>query len=133
LPILLWRCAHGEAPAVTLTCAETVAIAPPDDSVDSNIVHITGDGWISSFGEGPTVTKRIIFDAGITLEHNPPQLELLTGADRTITTPAIGLYACDGKGRWREVHFTATGAAELSRRLDRIEQRLAAIEQHLKR
>ena len=38
--------------------------------------------------------------------------------DRYITTPAIGLYASGGDGCWSEVHFTETGARELSRRLD---------------
>lgn len=130
MPILQWRCAHGEAPAVTLACARTVALAPPDDSVNSNLVHITGHGSIASFGEGPPIIKRVMFDAGITLEHGP-KLQLLCCMNRTINVPAIGLYASDGSGHWNEVHFTETGAREISRRLDRIEQRLAEIERHL--
>ena len=69
-----------------------------------------------------------MFAAGITLKHNPPRLELLTGQDRNITSPAVGLYACAGGDAWYEVHFTMTGAGELSRRLDDLEQRLAALE-----
>jgi hypothetical protein len=130
LPILQWRCAHGEAPAVALACARTVEIAPLDDSVDTNLVRITGKGSIASFGEGPPIIKRVMFDAGITLEHSA-RLQLLCCMNRQISVPAIGLYACDGMGHWNEVHFTETGARELSRRLDRIEQRLAEIERHL--
>ena len=128
MPILQWRCAHGEAPAVTLACARCVAIAPLDDTVDANAVRIKGEGAIESFGEGPPTVKRVMFAAGITLNHNPPRLELLTGQDRNITSPAVGLYACAGGDAWYEVHFTMTGAGELSRRLDDLEQRLAALE-----
>jgi hypothetical protein len=55
LPILQSRGAHGEAPAVSLECAETLAIAPLDDSIDSNLVRIEGGGTIASFGEGPII------------------------------------------------------------------------------
>ena len=48
-----WACAAGDAPPVTLSCAATVAIAPPDDSVDTNNVVITGTGTIYSFGPSP--------------------------------------------------------------------------------
>lgn len=127
MPILQWRCAHGEAPAVALECAETLAIAPHDDSVDSNLVRIEGTGTIVSFGDGPIIVKRVLFDPGITLKHSA-RLQLLTCADREISTPAIGLYACNGGGIWNEIHFTATGAAEVTRRLHAIEQRLAKLE-----
>ncbi|TYL87426.1 hypothetical protein [Bradyrhizobium cytisi] len=130
MPILQWRCAHGEAPAVTLACAETVELAPVDESVDSNVVHITGKGSIFSFGKAPPVLKRVLFEAGITLEHSPG-LQLLCCVRRRITVPSIGLYASDGFGHWSEVHFTETGARELSRRLDKIEQRLDEIERRL--
>jgi hypothetical protein len=133
LPILQWRCAHGEAPAVAVACARTVELAPRDDSVDSNVVLIEGAGTIEWFGNGPPIVKRVLFPAGIELLHNPPRLQLLSCQDRNITTPAIGLYASDGSGHWNEVHFTATGAQEITRRLDRIEQRLAEIEHSLKR
>jgi hypothetical protein len=131
LPILQWRCAHGEAPAVPLACARTVALAPLDDSVDSNLVLIEGKGVIESFGEAPPVIKRVLFQAGITLIHNPPQLSLLPCMDRIIVAPAIGLYASGGDGCWSEMHFTETGARELSRRLSTIEERLEEIERRL--
>ena len=133
MPILQWRCAHGDALPVTLTCAETVAIAPHNDSVDSNIVRIAGCGIIEWFGDGPPITKRVIFGPGIVLVHNPPRLELLTDADRSIAALSVGTYSCDGAGNWREVHFTSTGAAELSRRLDLLEERLARVERMLAR
>jgi hypothetical protein len=135
MPILQWRCAHGEAPAVTLACSLVVSLAPHDDSVDSNLVRITGSGTpgastIISFGNGPPIIKRVMFEAGITLVHSA-NLQLLCCKNRLIGAPAIGLYASDGNGHWHEVHFTETGARELSRRLDRIEARLAEIEHHL--
>lgn len=128
MPILQWRCAHGDAPPVTLACAKTVALAPHDDSVDSNIVRISGCGVIEWFGNGPPVTKRVVFGPGIVLVHNPPRLELLTDADRSTAALSVGTYSCDGNGNWLEVHFTSTGAAEMSRRLDDLEQRLARVE-----
>jgi hypothetical protein len=127
LPILQWRCAHGEAPVVKLACSTIVVIAPHDDSVDSNLIRIEGPGTIVSFGEGPIIVKRVLFDPGITLKHSA-ELQLLSCTDREITTPAIGLYACNGGGIWNEIHFTATGAAEVTRRLDAIEQRLTKLE-----
>lgn len=127
MPILQWRCAHGEAPAVTLACARRIAIAPLDDGVDSNAVRIKGEGAIESFGEGPPVVKRVMFAPGVTLKHNPPQLELLTGQDRHITAPAVGLYACAGGDAWYEVHFTMTGEREPSRRIDELERRIASL------
>jgi hypothetical protein len=130
LPYLPWGCAHGEVPAVTLACADTVEIAPLDDSVDSNVVHIRGGGTIRSFGEAPPILKRVLFDSDITLIHSPA-LQLLSCMDRRITTASIGLYASDGFGHWNEVHFTETGAREFSRRLDRIEARLEEIERRL--
>lgn len=128
MPILQWRCAHGEAAPVTLACARRVALAPLDDSVDSNAVRIKGEGSIESFGAGPAIVKRVMFAAGITLKHNPPQLELLAGCDRDITAPAVGLYACAGGDAWYEIHFTMTGRDEPSRRIDELEQRIAALE-----
>ena len=130
MPILRWRCAHGEAPAVTLACPHNgrLAIAPLDDSVDSNAIRIKGEGRIEAFGEGPPVVKRVMFAAGVTLVHNPPRLELLTERDRIITSPAVGLYACAGGDAWYEVHFTMTGDREPSRRIAELERRLAEIE-----
>jgi hypothetical protein len=133
VPILRWECAHGDAWPVTLACARTVEIAPSDDSVDTNLVRIAGGGTIDWFGEGPPITKRVIFDPGVRLVHRPPAQTLLTEADRIITALSIGTYSCDGEGHWLEIHFTSTGAAEFSRRLDAIEQRLDRIERDSRR
>jgi hypothetical protein len=131
LPYLPWHSAHGEACPVTLACAPTVEIAPLDDSVDTNLVHITGTGTIEWFGEARPIIKRVLFQAGITLKHNPPRLSLLCCRDRYLTTPAIGLYASLGDSNWSEVHFTETGTRELSRRIDSILERLEEIERRL--
>jgi hypothetical protein len=58
-------------------------------------------------------------------------LTLLSEQDRLVITPWVGTYVCDGQGHWLELHFTGTGVAEVARRLDEIEQRLAAIEERL--
>jgi hypothetical protein len=124
--------ALGDAPSVSLPAAATVAIAPPDDSVDTNRVIITGSGTINSFGiacgaltraqylndpgdvaatnDVMTVTKRVEFnpDAGqtITLHHDPLSISLLGGVDRTIGTHSFGEYQSDSSGYWCETQFS---------------------------
>lgn len=129
MPVIPWNCAHGEAPSVLVRCdGPTVEIAPYDDSVDSNSVLVHGPGTIYAFGPGPPIVKRVMFSPGITLKHNPPILSLLTCQDRVIATPAVGTYARNGDGQWSEIHFSATGSAEVSRRMDALESRLAELE-----
>jgi hypothetical protein len=100
MPILRWRAAHGDAAPVTLACAPTVHLAPWDDRIDSNIIHITeGSGPIQSFGWGQACTKRVLFDQGIILKHSG-RLQLLGLRDREITEPAIGIYSTTGDGYW---------------------------------
>jgi hypothetical protein len=123
--------AFGDAPSKTLPAAATVAIAPADDSVDTNRIIITGSGTINSFGiayggqtraqylndpddvaatdDVITVTKRVEFrpDAGqvITLHHDPLNVSLLGGADRVIKTKSFGEYQSDTTGYWCEISF----------------------------
>jgi hypothetical protein len=143
MPLLRWRAEHGEAPIVTLACARIVELSPADGSVGSNTVYIKGDGTIECFGNGPSgdidpqgrewglaITKTVFFDAGITLKHSL-QLTTLSLRDRVMLTPCVGIYRCNGGSSWGEVLFAATGAAEVSRRLDDIEARLARIEKSI--
>jgi hypothetical protein len=109
-----------------VACARLVHLAPWDESVDTNIVHVTGRGAIESFGWGQASTKRVLLDAGIILNHSK-HLQLLGLQDREINEPAIGIYATTGDGYWNEISFTATGAAEPVRRLDAIDRRLDAM------
>jgi hypothetical protein len=145
LPLLRWRAEHGEAPLVTLACARTVDLSPEDGSVNSNTVFIKGEGVIESFGNGPAgecdpqgqwcglaITKTVFFAPGITLKHSP-RLHTLSERDRVMTTACVGVYRCNGGSNWGEVFFTATGDAEITRRLDDIEQRLIRIENHADR
>ena len=145
MPILRWRCEHGEAPTVDLACATVVDLSPQDGSVHSNTVYISGEGTIESFGNGPAgerapqgrawglaVTKTVVFDAGITLKHSD-RLLTLSGRDRVMATACIGIYRCNGGGRWVEVHFAATGSAEATRRLETIERRLDEIDERLRK
>jgi hypothetical protein len=126
MPILRWRAAHGDAAIIRLACADTVHLSPWDGRVDSNIVHIAGQGVISSFGWGQAVTMRVLFDGGIILKHSA-HLQLLGLQDREIAEPAIGIYCSDGNSYWNEINFTETGAREFVRRLDAIDARLDAI------
>lgn len=133
MPILSMTCAFGNSPEVTLPSASTVNLAPADDSVDSNRVHLTGTATINSFGvaygcdpqpdiedeDGNTiempplrpfwsVTKYVRFDKNIVLHHNPPTLSLLGKADRTTRKDDIGTYTSDGAGlgHWTEEGYT---------------------------
>jgi hypothetical protein len=143
MPLLRWRAKHGEAPVVTLACARTVELSPANGSVGSNTVYIKGEGTIESLGNGPSgeidpqgrewglaITKTVFFDAGITLKHSL-QLTTLSLRDRVMLTPSVGIYRCNGGRIWGEVFFAATGAADVSRRLDDIEMRLARIEKSI--
>jgi hypothetical protein len=120
MPLASFYCAIGDSPAVTLAAAATVNLAPPDDSVDTNRVIITGSGTISSFGvacqgvlneagQPATVTKRVTFvpNAGqtITLHHNPPALSLYSLADRPMTGRCFATYQSDANGNWQETSF----------------------------
>jgi hypothetical protein len=127
MPIIPWQCANGDASPVSLPCAATVALAPPDNSVDTNRVVITGTGTITSFGPPPGpqitdpnappvpigVTKKVTFEPApsITLTHSAPTLVLLGNASRTITAKSIGVYCCDINGNWTEESFVDTSRA----------------------
>jgi collagen triple helix repeat protein len=126
-----WQCAQGDAPTKALPCAATVAIAPADDSVDTNRVTITGTGTIYSFGPAAQtiidseadengdpvpiysswgVTKKVVFQpsgGSITLAHSA-SLYLIGQASRSISTVCIGTYRCDANGIWVEESFQDT-------------------------
>ena len=115
MQIVPWVCALGDAPPVTLPVAATVAIAPPDDSVDTNKIIISGNGTISSFGAtAPLVTKDVTFNptGGTITLVNSAQLVLLGGSNRIISAQSFAKYASDGLGHWQEISFSSstTGA-----------------------
>lgn len=116
MPIVPWQCALGDAPAVTLPVAATVAIAPPDNSVDTNKVTISGTGTISSFGAAPLVTKDVTFlpVGGTIVLTNSLALQLLGATSRTITGQCFGRYASDGTGNWVEIGFAATASSPVA-------------------
>jgi hypothetical protein len=117
MSIVPFNCAIGDAPSKILPCASTVALAPPDDSVDTNKIIITGHGTITSFGPPPAntgVTKQVTFEpsgGSIVLTHSAPSLVLLGAATRTIGTVCIGVYSCDTSGHWTEESFADTTQA----------------------
>ena len=102
----------GEAAPITLPCADVVALAPMDDSVDSNAVIIEGAGEITSFGDSQRyVLKRVKFvPLGGTIKlFNGPQLNLLSGQQRSIKNISFGMYVCNGANSWDEVYFVERG------------------------
>jgi hypothetical protein len=112
MPIVPWQCALGDAPAATFPAATTVEIAPPDDSIDTNKIVITGTGTISSFGaSAPLVTKDVTFvpSGGPITLVNSAQLTLL-GGTRTIGAKSFGRYASDGAGHWQEIAYFAVAS-----------------------
>jgi len=119
-----YRCALGDAAAITLPAAAVVDINVPDPPrnpdgtqdrgpTDSNKIIITGTGTINSFGAGTQrVTKDVTFQpvgGAITLT-NSATLALLGNSNRVITGQAFGRYACDGLGNWQEIGWAATAA-----------------------
>jgi hypothetical protein len=133
-----WNTAHGEAAPVWLQVASMVPLAPMDDSVDTNTVVIEGAGTITSFGDCQNVVlKRVKFvplvmagmaddraPSATILLVNSPQLNLLSGQQRSISKVSYGMYQCDGDDNWNEVYFVQQGAALVTE----LEERLAALE-----
>jgi hypothetical protein len=113
-----------------LPCAPEVDLAPPDDSVDTNKIIITGNGTISSFGPPPGpqlidpsvdppevvnvgITKQVTFEpsGGNIVLQNGTNLILLGAANRTISNKTIGYYCCDPTGIWTELSIVDTTQA----------------------
>jgi hypothetical protein len=125
MTFVAWDCAAGDAPSVVLPVTATLPIAPPDDSIDTNRIVVMGNGTVSALGPGPIdpdtglaweITKQITWEPTsatqpIFLQHNPPYLNLLGAAPRTITTKLIGSYHCDVNGYWTEERITDTTQA----------------------
>jgi hypothetical protein len=136
-----WETAHGEAAPAYLRVDTTVALSPDDDSVDTNSIIIEGVGTINSFGASShTVIKRVKFvPLALQAERatptillvNSPNLNLLSGQQRSIGKTSYGMYVCDGADNWSEVYFVQQGSAlvnELEQRLADLEKRLADLE-----
>ena len=114
-----WNCAHGDSPPVALPVGNTVAISPPDDSVDTNRVVVSGNGYIYSLGPGPTdengnpwpVTKQVVFDPSSSSQPivlvQGAALNLLGGVSRTIAVTSICEFYWSGAA-WYEESYTDT-------------------------
>jgi hypothetical protein len=143
-----WNCARGEAAPVILRCQPTTALAPMDDSVDTNTVVIEGAGTILSFGDCQHyVMKWVKFvplvlagmapgggGGGASIQLiNSPQLNLLSGQQRSINQVSYGQYQCDGSNRWNEVYFVQMGTATaLAADVEVMENRLVELERRLR-
>jgi hypothetical protein len=120
--------AFGHASVMTLPVAATVAIAPPDDTVDTNKIIVTGTGTVSSLGPGPLPTygqpdEEVPTPWGVNKQvtwipqdatHpiiliNSPTLNLLGSVNRTITVKTICDYSWDPIAQgWTEESYTDT-------------------------
>lgn len=87
MSVVPWDCAAGDPAPVTLPCAATVALAPDDDSVDTNKVIITGNGTISSFG--PAAEAPVGFQTEPVLDNNGNPLYDDDGT--MFTTPVLDI------------------------------------------
>ena len=123
MPFTPWNCAQGNSPPVVLPLANTVAIAPPDDSVDTNRIIVSGTGYIYSLGPGPigidgvtpwTVTKQVVFEPISATEPivvvQGAGLNLLGGVSRTISVTSICEFYWNGSA-WYEESYTDTTQA----------------------
>jgi hypothetical protein len=132
-----WETAHGEAAPAFLQCADTVALSPADDSVDTNSVIIEGVGTITSFGDSPhKVIKRVKFVPLVMADRAPggggamivlvnsTYLNLLGKKNRSFGDTSYGIYFCDGANRWNEIYFTTQGSSLVSE----LEERLLMLE-----
>jgi hypothetical protein len=141
MPYVAWNCALGEASPAYLICMPTVPLAPMDDSVDTNSIVIEGAGTIVSFGDCQRIVmKRVKFVPLTTAERaggavivlrNSPQLNLLSGQQRSINDISYGFYQCDGANRWNEVYFVQRGTAlvsTLEERINALERRVEELE-----
>lgn len=110
MSIVPFQCAVGDAVSQIIPVAGTVPLAPPDDSVDTNHVTITGTGTITSFGVGAPgipVTKTVSYkpSGGPITITNGPTLHLLSGANHTTSNASFAQYQWDGVSAWTELSF----------------------------
>src|SRR5215475_1356859 len=99
MPLINIRSAKGNAPTLSIVADRVTDLG----TLDTNRVHILAppDGsqvTIESLGvghEASLVTKRIVWDAGIKLHHNPPKLVLDGGVDRTTAAGDWSIFTAD--------------------------------------
>ena len=124
MSLTLVNSAVGDAPVQSVPIPSTqsqfttiVSIAPSDNSVDTNIVTITGSGAITSLGVGPSwgVTKEVTWIPSAPtgtpqiIVQNSSTLSLLGNANRTITNKCIAHYRWDYVAQtWTELDFVDT-------------------------
>jgi len=68
----------------------------------------------------------VILKTGITLTHTVGKLELLSGANRSITGPAIGYYSCQGGDYWVETQYIPQGSNSVEAQFNNVAARLNA-------
>lgn len=109
MPIIPWRCAHGDAPWVFLLCQPTLELG----AADSDRVIVTGEGTITSLGRSPAdaergvpCTKTIYFEPAGIIEILPgPTIALLGSGSRIIEGKSFAVFSCDGLDHWTENSF----------------------------
>jgi hypothetical protein len=126
-----WNCARGDASTAEISVADTVNIAPDDDSVDTNSITLVGLGNIRSFGlcsNRITKTIRFLPQGGNIKLINSLALNILGKKDRTISHEGYGTYICHGDSNWIEFYFTDAGTYITAEEYNDLEARVSALE-----
>jgi uncharacterized coiled-coil protein SlyX len=118
---------------------ETViqAASPTTDlgSVNSNLIYMSNPSGktplVKSFGKQLNTTWEIRFDPGITIQHHPPQMNLISLANRTTVQGDAGKYRSDANGNIVELSWGSASTddiASLVSRMTSVENRCTSLE-----
>ena len=76
----------------------------------SQYVRITGTTTIEAFDDVPAgVTREVLFDASVTIEHDATSLIMPGGKDIVTTAGDVAVFRSEGSGNWRCVRYSPVG------------------------
>lgn len=79
-----------------------------------NLVHITGNTTITSFGTAQAGAERtVVFDGALTLTHNATSLILPRGVNIITAAGDTAVFVSEGSGNWRCVSYTFANSGYL--------------------
>ena len=74
--------------------------------------HITGTTTITGLGTADAgVTRKVVFDAALTLTHNATSLILPGGVNRTTAAGDCAIFVSEGSGNWRCIDYQVASMA----------------------
>jgi uncharacterized coiled-coil protein SlyX len=104
-------------------------------SVDSNQIYMSNPFGnpvtVLSFGKQANTTWEIRFDPNITIHHHPPQINLISLADRTTVAGDAGRYKSDANSNVTETSWGSSSVddiASLTTRVKSLEDRATSLE-----